>query len=159
MTNYLANNAEFCSLSPFNEDQAAELEAKRPGHLMALCAAASGIVDARGAKRGDVPFKAPYPIVVKQWVADLVTPRAYRSLGVRPTDEQQEDITQALKDAREDLKEFANPQLSLLLLPLQQGGAQDSQETAPPTLAYSEASPFTWKHRQAEAVRSNRRYG
>jgi hypothetical protein len=97
--------------------------------------------------------------LVKQWVADLVTPRAYRSLGVRPTDEQQEDILQALKDARDDLKEFANPQLSLLLLPLQQGSKQDSQETDAVTLAYSEASPFTSKHRQWDAVRSNRRYG
>jgi hypothetical protein len=160
MASYLETIAEFCSLSPFSEVQAAELEAKRPGHLMSMLVACSGRIDSRGIKRGDVPFQKPYPDVVKQWVADLVTPRAYRSLGVRPTDEQMEDIKEAAKDATADLELFSDPQKSLILLPLRQTDLKkDSQATQPATLATSEASPYTWRHKQGDRVRGDRRYG
>lgn len=158
MSNYIKSVAEFCSLSPFNEDQAAELEAKRPGFIMAQCSAESSTIDARGVKRGDVPFRDPYPDQVKRWVADLVTPRVFEALGVSPTDEIQARIDNRETRTLELLKEFANPQTSLLLIPLQQGLAPlQANDTV--TLAYSEQSPFTSKHTQYDSVRSNRRYG
>jgi hypothetical protein len=146
--NYLADDAEFCSLSPFSEAQAAELAVTRPGHLMALATALSAGIDARLTKRGDVPFTSPYPLKVKMWVADLLTPRAYTALGVRPTDEQQVAITETASLANEEIKEAADPVKGLLLLPLQSGAAAQSQANESPTLAYSEQSPFTAKHQQ-----------
>lgn len=158
MANYLASVQEFCDRSPFGEDLAAELEAKRPGWLMRVSEALSAGIDARLTKRGDVPFSAPYPEIVKMWVADLLTPRAYTALGTRPTDEQQAEIIAASMRADAQIVEAADPVKGLLILPRAQGST-DEQATQPATIAYSEQSPFTWKHRQWDAVASRRRYG
>ena len=156
MPNYLADDAEFCSLSPFSEEQAAELALKRgSGHLMSLSTALSAGIDSRLAKRKDVPFREPYPMKVKLWLADLLTPRAYRSLGVRPTDEQQADIVEAAKAANDEIKEAADTVNGLLVLPIQDPVTSINNMGADeqPTLAYSEQSPFTSKHLQLQAVR------
>lgn len=163
MPNYLATtdddpNIEFTLRSAFNEDQSAELEAKRPGFLMTLATALSAGIDARLIKRGDVPFAEPYPEKVKQWVADLLTPRAFQALGVRATDEIQAEIAQQAKDADAEIREAADPVNGCLILPLTQGSTT-VQATEPATSVYSEQSPFTWKHRQYDAVALNRRYG
>lgn len=158
MANYLASVQEFCDRSPFDEDLAAELEAKRSGWLMRVSEALSAGIDARLIKRGDVPFSEPYPEIVKMWVADLLTPRAYTALGTRPTDEQQAEIIAAAMRADAQITEAANPVTGLLVLPRAQGSA-DEQATQPQTLASSEQSPFSWKHRQWDAVASRRRYG
>lgn len=153
MPNYLTSNVEFCGLSPFNEDQAAELEASRPGHLMALSAAISSGVDARLRKRYKVPFGNPAPtncpLKIKMWVADLLTPRAYLSLGVRPSDEQQEAIIAAAKLADSEIKEAADAKEGLFELPLLEGLTASAIDESIP-LAYSEQSVFTSKHAQFE---------
>lgn len=158
MANYLASIQEFCDRSPFDEAQAEELELKRPGWLMRVSEALSAGIDARLIKRGDVPFAEPYPEVVKMWVADLLTPRAYAAHGTRPTDEQQAAIAAAAAKADAQIAEAADPVKGLLILPKRQGSAEE-QATQPQTLAYSEQSPFTWKHKQYDAVALNRRYG
>jgi hypothetical protein len=158
MPNYLASNAEFTARSPFNEVQAAELEAIRPGWLMSVSLALSASIDARLIKRGDVPFVTPFPELVKLWVADLLTPRAYLALGVRADDEQQQAIADAAKRADAQILEAADPVKGLLVLPLTQGSAS-VQATQPRTLAYTEQSPYTWRHRQYDLVASRRRYG
>ena len=164
MPNYLASdepsapNKEFTIRSAFGDDLASELEAKRPGFLMQLATALSAGIDSRLIKRGDVPFTAPYPEVVKQWVADLLTPRAFQALGVRPTDETQADITEQARRAEAEIREASDPVTGCIVLPIQQGSAT-IQATEPATSVYSEQSPFTWKHRQMDAVANNRRYG
>lgn len=164
MANYLEAesnadiNSEFALLSPFNEDQCAELEAKRPGHLMALAGAISAGVDSRLGRRFSTPFQKPYPLKVKMWVADLLTPRAFMALGIRATDDQQKDITEAMKLAIEELASAASAPENLFELPLVEGGANGASELEQ-TLAYSEQSPFTSKHLQFDAVKDNRRYG
>lgn len=163
MPNYLATddadpNLEFTMRSAFNEDQSAELEAKRPGFLMTLATALSAGIDARLVKRGDVPFSQPYPEKVKQWVADLLTPRAFQALGVRATDEIQAEIAEQARAADAEIREAADPVNGCLVLPLTQGSTT-LQATQPATTGYAEQSPYTWKHRQMDAVRLNRRYG
>ena len=151
-------NSAFATLSPFDEDRCAELEAKRPGHLMALAEALSAGVDARLRKNFVTPFTKPYPLKVKMWVADLLTPRAYLSLGVKPSDDEQVSIIEAGKLANAEIKEAADAKENLFQLPNFQGSS-DSIGEEPPTLAYSEQSPFTSKHVQFDAVKDNRRYG
>jgi hypothetical protein len=158
VANYLASIQEFCDRSPFDEAQAEELELKRPGWLMRVSEALSNGIDARLIKRGDVPFRAPYPEVVKLWVADLLTPRAYAAHGTRPSDEQQAAIAAAATLADSQIAEAADPVRGLFILPLQQGSTA-VQATEPATSCYSEQSPFTWKHKQMDAVARNRRYG
>jgi len=159
MSNYLETIQEFTDLSCFSEAEARQLELKRPGWLMKNARAISeGEIDTRLTKRGDVPFTKPYPSLVKLWVADLLTPRAYRALGVRPTDEQQISIDKAAERADAAIRDAADPVKGLRVLPLRQGATQE-QATEPATYAYSEQSPFTSRHTQFDAVRDNKRYG
>jgi len=149
--------AQFVTLSPFSELQANELEAKRPGHLQAICDLGSAEVDARLGKRYQRPIPNP-PLIVLGWVADIVTPRAYEALGIRPSDEQMADIFNRATSVYMALKEAADAVTGLYDLPL----AADNDATgivAPTTVSYSEHSPFTWRHRQYDAVSRNRRYG
>lgn len=158
MSDYLESIEDFCGLSPFSEENAAELEAKRPGFIMKSVRSVSASIDSRLVTRGDVPFQRPYPEPVRQWVADLVTVRVFRALGRRPSDEQAEDIEKAAADALLEIKEAADPKDGLIRLPLH-ARTKQLQTTEPATLAYTEQSPFTSKHRQFDRVAGNRRYG
>jgi hypothetical protein len=165
MSNYLASddpvaapNKVFASLSPFDESYCTQLEARRPGHLMALASAISASIDTRLRKRYVVPFVAPYNIKLQLWVADLLTPRAYLSLGVRPTDEQQVSIIEAAKLADAEIKEAADATAGLFDLPLR-ANTSDTGIVEPVTLSVSEQSPYTSRHKQYDAVKGNRRYG
>jgi hypothetical protein len=155
---YLTSVQEFCDRSPFNETQAAELEAKRPQWLKRNILSLSEYIDTRMIKRGDVPFPEPYNATVKRWVANLLTPMAFDTLGRRPSDETQVSIDARAKETEAQIKEAADPEKGLLVLPLQRGSSA-VQATEPATLCYVEQSPFTSKHRQFDAVKGNRRYG
>lgn len=163
MTNYLGSTQEFCARSAFNEQKAAELEDKRPGHLQQLCASASAYVDSRLRKRvaNRLPYAIPFvepPEQVLRWVADLVTPRAFESLGVSPSDEIQERILKREEKAEEELAEAADSQNNKFDLPLSDSNGTSAFDV-PQTLCSSEQSPFSWRHRQYDAVRGDRRYG
>ena len=154
---YLASNQEFTDRSPFGKDLSDRLEQSRPGLQMKLAASVSAEMDARLGKRYLRPIPNP-PEIVKLWAADLLTPRAYEALGVRPTDEQQEQINARAAQVYEFLKEAANSETGLFDLPLS-ATDQSSGIQAPTILSYSEHSPYTWRHKQADYVRGNRRYG
>lgn len=155
---YLATIAEFTDRSPFGEDYAERLEQTRPGLLMKLAASVSAEIDVRIGKRYVRPIPNP-PEIVKLWAADLLTPRAYEALGVRPTDEQQQSISDRAKFVYECLKEAADAVQGMFDLPLSDTDGS-SGIVDPVTLAYSEASPFTAKHRQTEdAEMEVQRYG
>jgi phage gp36-like protein len=154
---YLTSIEEFTDRSEFGPDLATRLESLRPGHLMRLAASVSAEVDVRLGKRYARPIPNP-PEIVKTWCAALMTPRAFRALGTNPSDAQQQDITAAQVTALQELKEAADAANGLFDLPL---SAADSKSgiKEPATLACSEQSPYTWRHKQGDAVRGNRRYG
>jgi len=164
MAGYLGSWKAFCLRSAFNEQMAEELESKRPGHIAALDEMCSRFVDARLRKRVSyagppyaIPFSDP-PEIVKQWVADLLTPRAFDSLGRRPSDEIQASIVEREKLARSDLEEAADSQMNKFDLPLSPTD-NDTAFTQPAPLMAAQQSPFTAKHLQYDRVKGNRRYG
>lgn len=165
MPAYLLNIKEFTDRSQFDDDRATELEAKRTGWLMTNILRISADIDARLVKRGDIQanggcFLAPYPDKVKGWVARILTPLAYSSLGIVPTLPESiwDYIVKDAERADAEITEAANPVTGLLILPIQNGSPKE-QATEPTTLFYAEQSPFTSKHRQGDVVGQNRRYG
>jgi len=152
---YLQTIDEFCSLSPFSRDQAAELEAREKGQLMELAATLTGVINAMLGQRGDVPFLEPYPDPVRIWLADLMTPRAFEAHGTRPSDETQQSITARELAAMDMLRNAGDAKIGTTILPLQ-NGSKTKQAFSQVTLAYSEVNPYTGKHRRHELIRSGR---
>ena len=158
MSNYLETDLKALSyFSAFNPENAAELEAKWPGKLQDLCSAASGWVDSRIGKRYVRPVPNP-PDIMRKLTAWLVEPEAFMALGIRPSDEQWILVQKHFEFTHEQLKEIAEAKDGLYDLPL---SANDSSSgiVEPQTLSSSEQSPFTWRHKQYDAVAGNRRYG
>jgi hypothetical protein len=88
-----------------------------------------------------VPFAAPYPEAVKDWVARLMDPLTLKKRGVDATDEQFLSIDEDSKAAREEIKEAADAEIGLFDLPvLDSADASAISKGAP--LAYSETSPY-----------------
>ena len=154
---YLTSVKEFTDRSPFGEDLAERLDQSRPGLLLKLASSISAEMDVRLGKKYLRPIPNP-PEIVKLWAADLLTPRAYEALGVRPTDEQQEQITARATQVYAFLKEAADSENGLLDLPLS-ATISTSGIQEPTILSQSEQSPYTWRHKQFDAVNGSRRYG
>jgi len=157
-SNYLDTDQTALSyFSAFNPQNAAELDAKWPGKLQALCSAASGWVDSRIGKRYVRPVPNP-PDIIRKLTAWLVEPEAFMALGIRPSDEQWTLVEKHFEFVHEQLKEIADAKDGLYDLPLS-ANDDSSGIVAPVTLGYSEQSPYTSRHKQYDAVAGNRRYG
>lgn len=151
MANYLSDIAEFCSLSPFSEQNAEELEAKRPGLLMSLAQAISEAdIDDRLRKRYAVPFAQPYITHLKRWVAQILTPEAFDALGVRPSDEIQDRIEERRTQALAQIKEAADSKDGLYELPLKSDSPGTSGIVRPAILSTSDADPYKWQRTQRD---------
>lgn len=134
-------------------DEDVELvEARYPGFLLARLEEETSWINGRLMKRYAVPFKAPVPAIVLGWLTKLVTPSVYRKRGWNATSEQDQQILDAEKTAREEIKEAANSNDGLFELPLRDRPDVSAVSAGGP-LAYSEASPYTWTDRQKEAAR------
>lgn len=118
----------------------------------------SGEIDARLAKTYAVPFAAPYPMIVRSWLAALVTPRAFFKLGVDPQNLIFAETVRVASEVEAKLKEAADAKDGLFELPLR-ADTVESGRAYPTPLGYSEQSPYSWRHKQFDAVKTNRRYG
>lgn len=127
------------SIMPSGDIDAVETIAA--GWIDANLEKASRDVDSRLRKRYSVPFEAPYPDKVQQWVADIVTPRVYLRRGVNALDAQFQSVEQLANRALAEIEEAANAEHGLFDLPLR-SDTTATGITAPTTLAYAEASPY-----------------
>lgn len=118
-----------------------DVEAVQEGWIDRKLRALSYAVDARLRKRYAVPFAAPYPDAVCDWVARLMDPLVMKKLGVDATDEQFLSIDADAKAAREEIKEAADAQEGLFDLPLLDTADASAISKGCP-LGYSEASPY-----------------
>jgi len=138
----------------------ATLIAKRTAHrtfVQTQLIIGTSRIYARLRKRYAVPFVAPVPEIACGWLVALVTPMVYRRRGIDPSDEQIESLDAAAAQALDELKEAADSEVGLYDLPLlstAKGG--DDGPTLGGPFGYSEASPYTWTDRQAEAVKDER---
>jgi hypothetical protein len=135
-----------------------DLEARESGWILGKALSLQGLLDARLRKRCPVPFVDPVPDAVLNWLGALLDPEMYLKRGINPSDQQQILIDARRERAERDLAEAADGNIGKFDLPARQD-TTDSAMTEPSTLAYSEQSPFTGKHRQFDSVRFNRRYG
>jgi hypothetical protein len=82
----------------------------------------------------------------------MTDPDMYRRRGWAPADEQSLEIEQARKDALAEIQLAADAENGLFDLPLLEGSNESGISRGEP-FGYSEASPYDWLDRQAEALR------
>lgn len=135
-----------------------ELELRNPGIFDETAKGVSGAFDSRLRKRYAAPFAEPYPDSLKWHVAQVVAARLFLRRGYNPSSEQDAQIKGAHDEALAWLKAAADSKDGDVELPMRQAdplgaAAVDSGGV----LAYSEASPYTARDRQAEILRQGGR--
>jgi hypothetical protein len=85
-----------------------------------------------------VPFDAPYPEAVLDWVVRLVTPEAYLRRGVDPSDLSMQSAIESATRAEEEIRQAANGEMLIDFY------TEDkrSRITKGAPLMYSETSPY-----------------
>lgn len=132
-----------------------EVEARTPGWLAAQLQHVSSRMDARLAKRYAAPFTVtPYPDIVQEWLAHIVSWRCYLKRGVNSLDSEATEYKSQHDQALNEIKEAADSNVGLFELPLRQDipGAEGVTRGGP--VGYSEQSPYVWMDSQAEIGRN-----
>lgn len=151
MTAYLtASEFELLSLAPPNILD--EIEDASTGWVDAQLETQSRWIDARLSKRYAAPFEAPYPEVVRAWLARLVTFRCYLRRGVDPSDLQMAEIKADRDSALLEILEAANSEMGLLELPMREGD-ESAGVSRGGTRVYAEASPYVFADAQGATGR------
>lgn len=131
-----------------------ELEARTPGWLTQQLTTVSSRFDARLAKRYNAPFQAPYPTVIQEWLAHVVSWRAYLKRGVNSLDSEASEYKTQHDTALKEIEEAANSETGLFELPLRQDLPDGTGVSRGGPFAYSEQSPYVWMDQQAEIGRN-----
>lgn len=131
-----------------------EVETKHPGYIDAKLEAKSAVIDSRLRKRYLAPFTdlAKLPVVVKEWLATIVTPEVFLKRGISGTDEQWSEYVKLAEAANRDIDLAANAEGGLFDLPLRNDGSSPTGIVGG-TLVYSQQSPYVWTDEQAEIGR------
>lgn len=143
--------AEFQLKTLLPANVVADIEAATPGWTAAQLELVSARMDARLAKRYAVPFAAPLPMVLGEWLAAVVSYRAYLKRGVSALDEQFQEYKAQHDGALKELEEAANSESGLWDLPLR--GTADTAIAKGFPRGYSEQSPYVWTDVQADVAR------
>jgi len=144
--------AEFRALSLMPGGDIDALELVAAGWILGQLTAGSAAIDARLSKRYEAPFAAPYPVAVTDWLARLVTVRAYLKRGVDANDSQFAEIKADEVAARAEIKEAADAKDGLYELPLRSDTTSGGAVRGLP-LVYTEAGPYSWMDVQVDAAR------
>jgi len=144
--------AEYKSYSVLPSVDIDDVETIQVGWIDRKLRAISYGVDARLRKRYAVPFSAPYPDAVCDWVARLMDVALLLKRGVDATDEQFVSILEDSKRAREEIKEAADAEQGLFDLPALDTADASAISKGEP-LGYSEASPYVGGDVQEELGR------
>lgn len=128
------------------------IEAVRPGWLLKQLAIGSSRINAVLAKRYVVPFGTPCPEIVADWLARLVTLRAYLKRGVDPTDQQFSAIKESGDAVLGELEKAADADKGMYELPLRADLVASGVSQGNPR-GYTEASPYVGFDVQVDAAR------
>lgn len=131
---------EFTSLTTLPAAHIDELEDVAAGFLDGQLEVYSSRIDAQLRKRYAAPFSSPYPVMVRLWLARLVTVPAWLKRGVDATDEQFQEIVKDRDAAILEIEAAANSVDGLYDLPLLPSNASGISRGGP--RSYSEASPY-----------------
>lgn len=158
MSVYLTD-AEFRLLTLLPVDVIDEVENRTPGWLTQQLTTVSSRMDARFAKRYAAPFVAPYPTVVQEWLAHIVSWRCYLKRGVNSLDSEATEYKNQHDTAIKEIEEAANSETGLFELPLRQDLATSSGVVRGGPIGYSEQSPYVWTDAQADIGRDEDSFG
>lgn len=153
MSVYLTDS-EFRLLTLLPVNVIDEVEARTPGWLTQQLTTVSSRMDARFAKRYAAPFVVPYPTVVQEWLAHIVSWRCYLKRGVNSLDSEAAEYKAQHDQALKEIEEAANSETGLFELPLKQSQPDGSGVVRGGPSSYSEQSPYVWTDSQAEIGRS-----
>jgi hypothetical protein len=157
MAPYLDKDA-FAALTVMPSGDVDLVEAAAPGWIDRKLAAKSRWIDALLAKRYEVPFVAPYPDTVTDWLARIVTLAAFLRRGVDPNDEQFVAIKADAEAAEAEIREAAASEEGLFELPLRADLTTTGVSKGDP-FVYSEASPYVGFDLQRDTGRDEDRNG
>lgn len=144
--------AGFKALSMMPESDVDALEALYAGWIDRQLLVWSRKIDSRLGKQYATPFVSPFPEVVTEWLAQIVTVRAFLRRGVDPTDAQFAAIKADADEAVADIKEAADSVNGLFELPLTSATSAQGMTRGGPR-GYSEASPYVGFDIQADVGR------
>jgi len=148
-------NIEFRLLTLCPVNVIDEVESRSPGWLAMQLTSVSSRIDARLAKRYAAPFVAPYPTVVQEWLAHIVSWRAYLKRGVNSLDSEAAEYKAQHDEALKEILEAANSDTGLFELPLLQDLIPDASGVVRGgPQSYSEQSPYVWMDVQEQAGRN-----
>lgn len=154
MSVYLTDS-EFRLLTLLPVNVIDEVEARTPGWLTQQLTTVSSRIDARLAKRYAAPFTAPYPTVVQEWLAHIVSWRTYLKRGVNSLDSEAAEYKTQHDEALKEILEAANSETGLFELPLLQDLTPDASGVVRGgPLSYSEQSPYAWTDLQGDIGRN-----
>jgi hypothetical protein len=149
-TSYLTL-AEFKDATVLPEGYADAVEASEADWTLAKLTFLSGYINARLAKRYAVPFVAPIPPVILDWLERLASWAVLLKRGCDPTDQQTAEIKERATLALAEIREAADSKEGLFELPLRDDTSADGISKGF-VQGYSEASPYTWTQIQLEAA-------
>lgn len=124
------------------------VESVTPGFTQARIDHHSDWIESRLRKRYGT-WQAPFPGIVVNWVARLVTLDVDIKRGVQPTDEQFKLLEKQADAALVEVKEAADSEIGLFDLPVTDEAASSGIVLGTPRV-YSEASPYVWTDGQGE---------
>lgn len=130
-----------------------QLEQERPGWIQTRLDSRSSRIYAQLRKRYAINFDATNPpLIILDWLTDLVTFDAFMFRGFDPNSEQDAEIRERAKTALSEINQASDSETGLFDLPLIEGQTATGVSAGGP-FAYSEQSPYTWTDVQADAAR------
>lgn len=143
---------EFAQLSLMPSSFVEAVEAGHPGFVAARLELKSAYIDSRLRKRYAVPFALPAPIVVRGWLAALVTVDVDTKRGIDPESGNIDEYREEAKRALDEIKEAADAETGLFDLPQRADGSASGVSVGGPR-AYTETSPYVQTDVQREIAR------
>lgn len=120
-----------------------EIEQSEEGYILARLTARTARINSQLRKRYTIPFAAPVPEVVLDWLATVVTPDLWLKRGVNPSDAQVAAIFAMADKAWAEIEKAADCETGLYDLPLREDTAATGISQGGP-FSSSQASPYAW---------------
>lgn len=128
-----------------------EIEQSEVGYILARLTARTARIDSQLRKRYAVPFAAPVPEVVLDWLTTVVTPDLWLKRGVNPSDAQVAAIFAMADKAWAEIEKAADSEGGLYDLPLRQDTTATGISQGGP-FSSSQQSPYVWTTEQYDAA-------
>lgn len=144
--------AGFRGLTTLRAAVVTRVEAEHAGWIDEQLGAVSDEIDAQLAKRYEAPFAAPYPRIVKLWLAQIVAAAVLDKHGAEALEAQATRFYEAEARARTQIQAAADAEKGLYQLPLRGDTNKSGVKRGGPR-SYTEASPFVHRERQRDRGR------